>query len=550
LSQSEENNGVSEELENSLQQAIETYLGQRLHAIEEQLSQLQTDFGGALTRLRESAANESLSDTPLSASIFAHFQAARAQKLSGQSASSEQSSDLAALKRGVEQIEKQQSHGDVLSALLTCAVAFAERVALFVVKNDQTIGWKLCEAGDPANLESIRVALPLSAETLLSQAVRSRSSWSGTPETHPDNRGLIEQLGGSPKNVFAAPLVARGKVVAVLYADSTSSDPDAIGFDAMEVLARVAAMAVDLAATRPAQAPTVSEPVATQPSVATVPTVAETEAQMVHPEITPEVEPSYVPQVEPQTREVFYEPEIIERAPVEPPTFVAEPIAEETAAEPAPEVFVEPTVEPAWPEPVYEPVFENVAAPTIEPDTHEAYADTFETPAVAESVSEPVAPPSFESAPEVIATPEAPPAVIFEATPPPPPPAPTPSFSPSYSAPLGTSRRYGLTEPELPIEVGDDERRLHNDARRFARLLVSEIKLYNEAKVRDGRSQMDLYDRLREDIDRSRQMYDKRVAPPVAARHDYFHQELVNTLAEGDPNKLGANYPGALVTVS
>jgi hypothetical protein len=42
-------------------------------------------------------------------------------------------------------------------------------------------------------------------------------------------------------------------------------------------------------------------------------------------------------------------------------------------------------------------------------------------------------------------------------------------------------------------------------------------------------------------------MYDKRVAPPVAARHDYFHQELVNTLAEGDTSKLGAGYPGASV---
>jgi hypothetical protein len=84
---------------------------------------------------------------------------------------------------------------------------------------------------------------------------------------------------------------------------------------------------------------------------------------------------------------------------------------------------------------------------------------------------------------------------------------------------------------------------MHNDARRFARLLVSEIKLYNEQKVKDGRLEGDLYERLREDIDRSRQMYDKRVAPPVAARYDYFHQELVNTLAEGDPAKLGSDYP-------
>ena len=118
---------------------------------------------------------------------------------------------------------------------------------------------------------------------------------------------------------------------------------------------------------------------------------------------------------------------------------------------------------------------------------------------------------------------------------------------PSTPAPSQPRRRYGH-ETELPVEVSsDEERRLHNDALRFARLLISEIKLYNEQKVVEGRSEHDLYDRLREYIDRSREMYDKRVKPEVASRYDYFHGELVNTLAEGDVSKLGSNYPGATV---
>jgi len=116
------------------------------------------------------------------------------------------------------------------------------------------------------------------------------------------------------------------------------------------------------------------------------------------------------------------------------------------------------------------------------------------------------------------------------------------------SAPATTPRRRYGQDVELPVEVAsDEERRLHNDARRFARLLVSEIKLYNEQKVVEGRSQGDLYQRLREYIDRSREMYDKRVRPEVAQRYDYFHNELVNTLAEGDEAKLGSAYPGATV---
>lgn len=123
--------------------------------------------------------------------------------------------------------------------------------------------------------------------------------------------------------------------------------------------------------------------------------------------------------------------------------------------------------------------------------------------------------------------------------------AETPVSQPVSTPPAKS--RLSERNVDLPIEVTEDERRLHNDARRFARLLVSEIKLYNEQKVKEGRDSSDLYDRLKEAIDRSREMYDKRVQPPVAAKFDYFHYELVNTLAEGDDNKLGAGYPGAAV---
>lgn len=119
---------------------------------------------------------------------------------------------------------------------------------------------------------------------------------------------------------------------------------------------------------------------------------------------------------------------------------------------------------------------------------------------------------------------------------------------PVGAPPPSTRRRYGQ-DVELPIAVSnDEERRYHQDARRFAKLLIDEIKLYNEQKVAEGRLEYDLYDRLREYIDRSREMYDKRVKSEVASRYDYFHDELVNKLAEGDVSKLGSNYPGATVT--
>ncbi len=87
--------------------------------------------------------------------------------------------------------------------------------------------------------------------------------------------------------------------------------------------------------------------------------------------------------------------------------------------------------------------------------------------------------------------------------------------------------------------LAPEEQKAHDDAKRFARLVVSEIKLYNEAKVTEGRKTRDIYERLKEDIERGRQMYHDRVSQPVREASDYFHDELVRILAGGDPSALG-----------
>ena len=81
--------------------------------------------------------------------------------------------------------------------------------------------------------------------------------------------------------------------------------------------------------------------------------------------------------------------------------------------------------------------------------------------------------------------------------------------------------------------------RQHEEARRLARLLVTEIKLYNEEQVEEGRRGNDIYARLREDIDRSRQIFNERVDDSVRQETDYFHEEMVRILAGGNAEALG-----------
>jgi hypothetical protein len=88
----------------------------------------------------------------------------------------------------------------------------------------------------------------------------------------------------------------------------------------------------------------------------------------------------------------------------------------------------------------------------------------------------------------------------------------------------------------------EEEEAAHGEARRLARLLVAEIKLYNEDEVLAGREQADIYKRLRTDIERSRKMYEKLVHPLIQSQTDYYGTEVIRVLAKDDPSLMGNDY--------
>lgn len=102
---------------------------------------------------------------------------------------------------------------------------------------------------------------------------------------------------------------------------------------------------------------------------------------------------------------------------------------------------------------------------------------------------------------------------------------------PSPATPTGTASTASEEEASpIEDEVG---------ARRFARLLISEIRMYNDSAVRAGRERRDLLHRLRPEIERVRRLYEARVAGSLPLRDRYFDEELVRTLADGDRALLG-----------
>jgi hypothetical protein len=463
---------VSGKLEDSLRHELESYIEGRIGGIKQEIAALQSQLNESLSRLLDRQSEVQL-DGSVAAFIQEHLRAAHEEGIdlaASKSSRAKASSDMAIVKAAISEVDEQDSQAALLKILVNRAASFAPRVAFFVIKGEQGIGWRARGFEGTVGDSAIhQMSFSLGADTSLGHAARSLHSWSGSSTSHPENHLILNRLGDEPPaRIVAVPLVVRNRTVAVLYADSANLDSDAINLEALETLVRVSGMAVELLVARAAPA--------TQPAAPQAAPAEEAAA--------PE-QPSYTPAVE--YGEIT-------------------PVVEESAPAPELKEFEVSQAQYVAPEVEYQP----------EPQPYVPEIDT--RPAEVQA-STPV-----DVAAELGSPVEA-------------------------SAPATTPRRRYGQDVELPVEVAsEEERRLHNDARRFARLLVSEIKLYNEQKVTEGRSQGDLYQRLREYIDRSREMYDKRVKPEVARRYDYFHNELVNTLAEGDEAKLGNAYPGATVS--
>lgn len=135
--------------------------------------------------------------------------------------------------------------------------------------------------------------------------------------------------------------------------------------------------------------------------------------------------------------------------------------------------------------------------------------------------------------------------------PPPPPPAP-PAAAPAapprkvdlegtgkpYRPPAGVTGGAAARILRGPLAGGEEDP--HDQARRIARLLVSDIKLYNEAAIAEGKKHNDIYARLKDDIDRAQQTYNERVPASIRQVTNYFQEELVRSIADGRPEALGA----------
>ncbi|MBO0726052.1 MAG: hypothetical protein J2P52_10670 [Blastocatellia bacterium] len=560
------------------------------------------------SRLEETAADARREAEIQIEELREQLEASRQASTSAEASSSQSfSQSFETFTAASEDIISRRTQPDIIAALVRQAAEFAPRVVFFVIKSGEAIGWKARGFENGLNDETVKLlTVPAQKPALLREAITNLRVATWNPQSTGAGTDVSETIGlyGSPapERAIAIPLIVLNKAVAVLYADSGAQPEDSLNTVAAESLTRIAARTIEfLHSRRETARPGVQGggPAETSPatprksdSKAMGAAIQQSPAQLgfqpaiqidsvgvdsghkedsareipreIHEdapqsEKTPELAEASLERVTIERRRTLElpqalnkekkekEPQVIDKDSQVSSQFgaqidatvgavVDEALRQAEAQLPEPALIeTEPGAAPESRTGASESsgigasgVSGRLRFETMEPAPSLALTEVEQQPALADAslrqLSDFAAPP-IEEHPA--------PSDIPPFSPPPAPPIFTPPPKPPKAAQSVSS-----------VSGSETEQRAHNDARRFARLLVSEIKLYNAAKVNDGRRNYDLYDRLKDEIDRNRKVYDKRVAPTVAARIDYFYEELVQTLAEGDPAKLGKDCPG------
>lgn len=498
--------------------------------------------------------------------------------------------DWTLVRGAVSSIESARTQVDVLTRFISQAAAHASRVALLVLRNDRITGWKSTGFDASGGRDDAVRSIDLSAEDDVFAAEVLRVQRSRLAEPPNESSPLRKALGGrAPERSLLVPMVIRDRLAGLVYADELAGEEGRLNEGAIEVLTFITGLAVDLLAARKkipspsltptgesierfrseaAEAPTrkpapslVFEPGAAKPAPTQPLQEAARPAPAEPPISTSGIRPR--PKAPEEQLRALAESAGLTRKPVPPPSVdagvtIAVPVVAPTSA-PAPP----PPVPPRLHEEIPPPAAPGAAAAPLPPSSEPTPAAPVEAPlppSPAPKIPGPTPPPvptrppssfppplsqtttgEFTEAFEALRSSGAPGVSATPAPMTPPPTIPAVGVRPPVPPPTTEVRPISGFIPRSRLAPGDADtpQRQREDARRLARLLVSEIKLYNEKKVDEGRAANDLYGRLKDDIDRSRQVFEERTPAALRRETDFFREELVRILADGHDEALG-----------
>lgn len=397
------------------------------------------------------------------------------------------------LQRAVSAIREGRGQAAVLRSVLGGSASLGARAALFVVRGDVAELWESTGfEDDPLSDQTGLCTITTDDPSLSTAIVDRRSVFLDAGEN-----ARFPSFGQSMRREAAIiPMQIQGRVLAVLYVDPANDD-ESLDLAGLELLAEVAALAVERLA------------------------LARVVAAAPHDDASPRMS-----------------------GPVSamgPEVGMGSGVSPATAGPHAPG--------PAWSEPAapanesasfeMHEELDDVPAPRAAHDEFGSHAPQERPPSAADLLGQDASTPptsgfepadgGFDLEPEAPDMPAAPPEPSFSAPEP-------PLAMPAESEPHDPVPEAPLAAP-APSEPSEESQEVQ-DARRFARLVIEEICLYHGTRVEEGREQGDLLERLADEIERARQLYDQRIPQHVREQGDFFGDALVQVLAAGNPAAL------------
>ncbi len=337
---------------------------------------------------------------------------------------------------GIRGLRGENSQGRLINHLLNALAKIVNRAVLFVVKEGKLVGWDGRGFEGMTELDFRKMVFPLSSESVFSKVVEKSGIYQGKLPVLKGDRRALSLLGGEPEESILVPIVVRGKVSGLIYADEWPERTEIKHPEAVEILVDFAEAMVELLPIRA----------------------------------------KYPVQAKEKIKIEREEPSAAEEVPSLGDTTQKEVVFKATGA---PSPFTEEDTRPGISREVME----------LEEEVEE-----LEVPSAAQ---------------------------------------PTPSsFEPEMEEEI---------EIEEEEEIPEEDRALYEAAKRKARVLVSDLILYNRDRIEKAKEKGNIYEELKDEIDLAIEIYKKKVGNKV--KKDYLYEELLKKVADGNPSLL-KGYPG------
>jgi CheY-like chemotaxis protein len=156
---------------------------------------------------------------------------------------------LSLLKSMITELNSVNTSNEIILLILRFASELMNRAVIFIVKDKEIAGlgqFGINIKDDIPDKRVRRMRIPLTEESVFLEAINNRSIIKKSLETNKWNKYLINELGGMvPREVFVAPIISEGEVIAFLYGDNIPEDRSIGDTESLEIFLSQAGISME-----------------------------------------------------------------------------------------------------------------------------------------------------------------------------------------------------------------------------------------------------------------------------------------------------------------